>query len=195
MYDTIKRIEYINSDCFTGKEKLEWFEENKKDRLNTFLEFFGLKHSKKELKKIYPILKKHLYTEPLSNEETLDVKSNIPIAMESVVKLPEYKFIEPTNSILFDLSIFIGELLIHDFSTLFWDIETNLEFVDYNYLIVKNEAIPKERFCPLFSLETIAIQLYENRIENSLEDSYTIWEKNFNGKMPDYMSMIDDWLK
>lgn len=194
MYDIIKNIGYINSDDIDNVKKLEWFKKNKDFRLKYFLKHFNLRHSKDDLNKIYQVLRPNINAIEKTEDEILDDKTNIPVPLEHIVEIQKYKFREPTNSILFDLSIFIGELLIKDFPSVVWDIERNFELVDYNYLIVKNKN-NKERFCPLFPLETIAIQLYENNIKEDLKVTYEIWERHFNGKMPDYMALVESWLK
>ncbi|KAB2916122.1 MAG: hypothetical protein F9K23_08410 [Bacteroidetes bacterium] len=184
-------------------EYLNWFLSIKHGRLQLF---YGLVFNTEKidfsidkLKAIYYFLKDNISTKPLSEVEIKQKKENLPLHVRNLNTNvdKEFKFVEPTFSLVFDLSIYIGELLLSEVPNLSWDIERDFDLVNYGVpKIIKNTQTKNEGFSPYWNLMTLTGQIYRNEAdEDILIKYYNKWKDNLLGKKIDYLAMVDKWSK
>ncbi len=174
----------------------EWFSEIKKERINILKQ--DIKSHQLDVNKLNDIqiyIKNNLHTREKAPEEIYIEKETLPLAIKNVHEVKKYEFVEPTMSVLFDVSILLGDLLVSEVKGANWSYEKDEDLVNFGYPIIIKKNVNKH-YCPLWNLEMLSTQIYEGKAKsNRLEYIYNNHKNIFKGKPKDYENMINSWLK
>ena len=84
--------------------------------------------------------------------------------------------LQPTNSILFDISILFGEIVIKNNKGLIWNLEkTKRSFFYGRPMIQKRNFENQAELCPRQVIGVVASQIIENRFKGSLKSVCNFW--------------------
>jgi hypothetical protein len=167
-----------------------WFQSIKADRLR-YLQMvaFGSEGelSKERFQALQYFMKDNIKVEKLSDEELAERKAKVPSHLATVVNHPDYKFVEPSFSICYDIAFYWGELIIATIDGAYWDIGKNTQMSDYGMPVILS---PKglTPFNPLWVLGMLLIKVYEGTAK---EDHFT---EIFNTRINSLMGVKVDYL-
>jgi hypothetical protein len=170
-----------------------WFQSIKAERLQ-YLQMvaFGSegKLSKDRFQALQYFMKDNITVEKLSDEEFAERKAKVPSHLATVVNHKDYKFVEPSFSICYDIAFYWGELIIATIDGAYWDMEKDTQLSDYGMpvIISPNGLAP---FNPLWVLGVILIQLQDGTAKEDLfGELFNTWINNLMGVKVDYLAMI-----
>jgi hypothetical protein len=177
----------------------EWFINIKENRLYILYEQVFMKNniefSLYKLQALYYFFKNNIIARKRSIDEIEKERLKLPEAIRTIHKIPEYEFIEPTVSLIFDISIYFGELLRSEVSEIEWTIVDDKSMYSYGYPVLVKKNI-NSCLSPRWLIETCAIQIYENRFEeDGFTDMYNNWKNIFIGKPKDYLGLVESLSK
>jgi hypothetical protein len=177
----------------------DWFMNIKNKRLDIFCKEVFSTHkaelTENNLQVIYSYIQDNLVVRKRTDEEIEKERRNLPLYLQKVHKVPDYDIIEPTFSIIFDAGIYFGELLMKDTNETSWEMERDINMIDYGKPIIINKDLGI-RINPfaIFYLMILRIQDGKEN-KNILLDGYNKTINKFNGKKIDYLKMVEQWSK
>lgn len=179
-----------------AKNYFEWFNKVKKERTNILNQ--DIKDHLLDIAKLDDIqlyIKKKIKARKKTPEEIYIERETLPPSIKDSHKVKKYEFIEPTRSVLFDVSILLGDLLVSEVKGVSWSYEKDEDIVHFAYPVLIKDDVSMN-FCPLWTLEMLSIKIHENRVKSDrLQYIYDNQKNTFIGKPKDYESMINSWLK
>lgn len=123
------------------------------------------------------------------SQEELDSIINVKYLPEDMVerelaRIRKYRFIEPTLSILFDISILLGELMKKEFPDLIWGLERKKDYANYGWPTIKRNE-NTFYFFPSSIVNRFSQDLYEKKVaEVHLLELFNTWKMNLSEGMP-----------
>lgn len=176
-----------------------WFMNIKNKRLDIFCKEVFSTHkaelTENNLQAIYSYIQDNLVVRKRTDEEIEIERRNLPLYLQKVHKVPDYDIIEPTFSIIFDAGIYFGELLMKDTNETSWEIERDINMIDYGKpLIIKKDLGIRINPFAIFYLMILRIQ--DGTVKkNILLEGYNMTKNKFNGKEINYLSMVEQWSR
>jgi len=176
-----------------------WFMAIKDERLSIFYQHVfnsaQVELSKNKLQAVYYFFKDNLAVKKRTSEEIELERSKLPEHLRKMHKVPDYAFIEPTYSIIFDAGIYFGEILRKEIPPLKWDIEKDQTMVNYGKPVLIKEGINSDLH-PSGLFHILAIQIQNNTDkEDRLLNLFTTWKDSFLGKEKDYSALMEKLSK
>jgi hypothetical protein len=203
-YPEVKVPARINQDNFSMSKKdvqgyFEWFMTVRSERLRLFCQQVfvssGIEFSPEKLQAIYYFFKDRIKVRKRTQEDIELERAKLPNALQKIHQVPDYDFIEPTQSIIFDASIYFGELLRKEVSGVEWSIEKDKKMVNFGKpILIKNGMNIDVNPAGVFYLMTIKIQQGFVQ-EDILLDAYQKAKDKFEGKQKDFLAMVNSWGK
>lgn len=90
---------------------------------------------------------------------------------DEINRIRNYEFIEPTFSIIFDVSILFGELLIREVTNIYWDLEKREEYSGYGHPILKNDSLDYS-ICPSLIISAYCHNLVKKTTKESIREIF-----------------------
>lgn len=195
MYKPIDTRLYPDTVGSTSRDK-------DRERLDTYLKLFNsaierrittlfhevegkytVVYSTASLLKLASYLDKNLYIRVISLKE-LTEKINFTSMPSSIAKneydrLRKYEICEPTSSILFDLGMYVGEMMRFEQPEMYWEIEREQEYASYAFPILKTNH-SEYSFSPYWRLIIFTHKLLKKKVNpEDIVSSYTKWKEPF----------------
>jgi hypothetical protein len=147
------------------------------------------------LQAIFYFLRANLHVRQRTMDEIQQEINRLPAHLQKIHKIPDYQLTEPSLSIIFDVAIYLGELLRQDVPNLEWVMEKDKKMVFYGQPVLVREGSAID-LCPQWLIEIMVIQLIKNNTqEDRLVELYEKWKGNFSGTQKDYLSLVKSWNK
>ena len=164
-----------------AKNYFNWFMSVKEERLNYFSKEVLKKESTiltiDDLDKAEAFLKNSIFHKKIKNKTDLIIDTSfIDDLFKPYLTLGDRITLQPTNSILFDISILFGEIVIKNNKGLIWNLEkTKRSFFYGRPMIQKRNFENQAELCPRQVIGVVASQIIENRFEGSLKSVCNFW--------------------
>lgn len=203
-YPEVKVPETINQDNHSMNKRdvqdyFDWFMTIKDERLKLFCQqVFTSKKvelSTEKLQTIYRFFRDSLNVRKRTPEEIEQERSKLPKSLQKIHQVPDYEFIEPTHSIIFDASIYFGELLRKQVPEIEWSIEKDRKMANYGKPVLVKKGMNID-LNPTGGFYVMALRIQKGTIkENMLIDTYQKTKDKFKGKQKNYLAMVNSWTK
>lgn len=178
---------------------LNWYLSIKDSRITeVYKKIFGSEivvFSESRLIDLANYLIKNIHLEKISESDLKKKKDKLDKWVSDIHRAPQYKFIEPTKSLIFDLGLYFGELIQHEVVGLEWDTVTSKKNIMYGHPVLVKKGI-SEKLSPQWIINIIAFQLLEGEKEKFITEllsGYKKWKNTFQNKQIDYLALVNSF--